>query len=380
MDIWLLIVVVIGAVAIGGLLATVIVRRQPDTASPETGGDIKALAERLSQMTEAQAAQQAQLAQTLQAQERALAKSVDDRLQILTGRINETLEKTNKTQKTNLDDLKERLVRIDAAQKNLSELSSQVVGLQDILSNKQARGAFGEVQLQGLVEAVLPPDSYTFQATLADGKRADCLLDLPNPPGPIVIDAKFPLEAWRQLQTAQSDTERKEAERAFRRDVATHVKAIAEKYIIPGETADAALMFLPSEAVYAELHASFTEVVDAANRAKVFIVSPTTLWALLNTMRAVMKDVRMKEAAGVIQSEVMKMLEDVERLDKRVGHLEAHFALAEKDIREIRTSTGKITKRGDQIQDVQLGEADVPALEDSFEPPDDDRPHLRTVE
>ena len=158
------------------------------------------------------------------------------------------------------------------------------------------------------------------------------------------------------------------------------MKAIAEKYIVPGETADAALMFLPSEAVYAELHASFADVVDTANRAKVFIVSPTTLWALLNTMRAVMKDVRMKEAAGVIQAEVMKMLEDVERLDKRVGHLEAHFALAEKDIREIRTSTGKIVKRGDQIQDIQLGDGESPALEDNFDPPADGRPHLRTVE
>ncbi len=379
------IVAICGAVAIGAAATAYLLRARPGQGAPETNSDVMALAERLSQMTEAQAAQQAQLAQTLQAQERSLAKAVDDRLQLLTGRINETLEKTNKTQKTNLDELKERLVRIDTAQKNLSDLSSQVVGLQDILSNKQARGAFGEVQLQGLVEAVLPPDSYTFQATLADGKRADCLLDLPNPPGPIVIDAKFPLEAWRQLQAAKTDTERKEAERALRRDVAVHVKAIAEKYIVPGETADAALMFLPSEAVYAELHTSFADVIDAANRAKVFIVSPTTLWALLNTMRAVMKDVRMKEAAGVIQIEVMKMLEDVDRLDKRVGHLEAHFSLAEKDIREIRTSTGKIIRRGDQIQDIQLGEGDVPAIEGALDgppdsPPEDDRPLLRTVE
>ena len=196
MDIALSIAAVVAAVAIGALAAVFLLRRQ---ITPDEPGEITALAERLSQMTESQAAQQAQLAQTLQAQERALAKSVEDRLQALTTRINETLDKTSKTQKSNLDELKERLVRIDAAQKNLSDLSSQVVGLQDILSNKQARGAFGEVQLQGLVEAVLPPDSYTFQATLADGKRADCLLDLPNPPGPIVIDAKFPLEAWRQL-------------------------------------------------------------------------------------------------------------------------------------------------------------------------------------
>ncbi|MBS29374.1 MAG: DNA recombination protein RmuC [Alphaproteobacteria bacterium] len=375
MDILVLIAIVVGAVGVTALAATLLLRSRPDNS-----GDISALAERLSQMTEAQAAQQAQFAQTLQAQERALAKSVDDRLQHLTGRINETLEKTNKTQKTSLDELKERLVRIDTAQKNLTELSSQVVGLQEILSNKQARGAFGEVQLQDLVESAMPPDSYTFQATLKDGKRADCMLNLPNPPGPIVVDAKFPLEAWRQLQAAETDAEKKEAERAFRRDVAIHVKAIAEKYIVPGETADAALMFLPSESVYAELHANFGNSVDAAHRAKVFIVSPTTLWALLNTMRAVMKDVRMKEAAGIIQTEVLTMLQDVDRLNKRVGHLEKHFELAEKDIKDIRISADKVENRGKRIENIQLDGDDASSVEDAIEDTFDEPPLLRSVD
>lgn len=373
MDTILLIAILIGVLGAGALLAAVFVAIRRNTSERDSAE----LAARLAQMTEAQAAQQAQLAQTLQAQERALAKTVDERLQLLTGRIDATLEKTSTTQKTTLEALQERLVRIDTAQKNLTELSSQVVGLQEILSNKQARGAFGEVQLQDLVESAMPPGSYTFQATLRDGKRADCLLDLPNPPGPIVVDAKFPLEAWRALQSAETDTAKKEAERAFRRDVAMHVKAIAEKYIIPGETADAALMFLPSEAVYAELHAHFGDTVDAAHRAKVFIVSPTTLWALLNTMRAVMKDVRMKEAASIIQTEVLTMLEDVDRLDRRVDHLEKHFEMAEKDIKEIRISADKVKKRGDKIHDIQLDDGtETPSVENTLGEP----PLLRSVD
>ena len=381
MNATLIIAVVIGVAGLLALGAAVLVlMRRGDGGQQQAALQVAALGERLAQMTETQAAQQAQLAQTLQAQERALAKSVDERLQQLTGKIDATLQKTDKNQKTVLDELKERLVRIDTAQKNLTDLSSQVVGLQEILSNKQARGAFGEVQLQDLVESVMPPGSYSFQATIGDGKRADCLLDLPNPPGPMVVDAKFPLEAWRMLQEAKSDREKTEAARAFRRDVATHVKAISEKYIVPGETADAALMFLPSEAVYAELHANFGDSVDAAHRAKVFIVSPTTLWALLNTMRAVMKDVRMKEAAGIIQKEVLTMLEDVDRLDKRVGHLEKHFELAEKDIREIRTSSDKVKSRGTKIQDIQLEDGTASAIEDAVEDSFSEPPLLRTVE
>ncbi|MBO6783295.1 MAG: DNA recombination protein RmuC [Alphaproteobacteria bacterium] len=376
MDQTLIIALAVGGIGALALIAGLVLALRRNGPAPE----VIALGERLAQMTDTQAAHQAQLAQTLQAQERALAQSVDARLQQLTGKIDATLEKTDKNQKTVLDELKERLVRIDTAQKNLTDLSSQVVGLQEILSNKQARGAFGEMQLQDLVESVMPPGSYAFQAAVGDGKRADCLLDLPNPPGPIAVDAKFPLEAWRQLQDAEGEAATKEAGRAFRRDVAAHVKAIAEKYIVPGETADAALMFLPSEAVYAELHANFGDAVDAAHRAKVFIVSPTTLWALLNTMRAVMKDVRMKEAAGIIQKEVLTMLEDVDRLDKRVGHLEKHFELAEKDIREIRTSSDKVKSRGGRIQDIQLDNGSENAIEDAVEDTFSEPPLLRTVD
>ena len=294
------------------------------------------------------------MAQQLQAQECALAKSLDERLVQTTKRVNKTLEKNSHTQKTSLDKLKEQLVRIDAAQKNISELSSQMAGLQDILSNKQARSAYGEVQLYDLVSKVLPPGGCETQTTMGNGRRADCLLKLPNPPGPIVIDAKFPLESYRALQDAKSDDACKAAGRAFAVDVMKHVTDIAGKYILPGETADAALMFLPSEAVYTELHANFAKIVDKSYQAKVFIVSPTTLWATLNAVRAVMKDVRMKEAVGLIQREVMTLMADVQRLDKRVSHLQRHFDQAGEDMCEVSISAGKISKRGENIQNLEI--------------------------
>lgn len=349
-------VIVLAAAIVAGAL--ILSRRAPYpqvTAGPSP--EITALTERLGMLAEQQATAQAQTAQALQAQERALAKTLEERLTAVTTRVSETLEKTGKQHETTLGELRERLVRIDAAQKNIVDLSSQVVGLQDILSNKQARGAFGEIQLRDLVEAVLPPSAYDFQATIGDNKRVDCLLRLPNPPGPIGIDAKFPLESYRLLREADSDDARKVAARAFAADVLKHVADISEKYIVPGETAEAALMFLPSEAVYAELHAGFTDVVEKSYRARVFIVSPTTLWATLNTVRAVMKDVRMKEAAGVIQQEVLTMLKDIERLDDRVGKLQRHFDQSAEDVRQIRISADKVTKRGERIVDLQLSDA-----------------------
>ena len=315
------------------------------------------LAGRLAQMGEVQAATQAQLGKTL-----------EDRLDAMSKRIGDGLtqhsEKTGKT----MGDLHERLAVIDSAQKKITDLSEQVVGLQDILSNKQARGAFGEIQLNDLVSSILPPSAFEFQATLGNGKRADCLLKLPNPPGSIVIDAKFPLESYQALREARDDAAKTLASRTFRDDVLKHVKDISEKYIVPGETAESALMFLPSEAVFAELHASFQGVIDESHRRRVWIVSPTTLMATLNTVRAVLKDATMREQAGLIQIEVQKLLDDVGRLDKRVDNLDNHFNMAVKDIREIKISSEKVTKRGDKIQDIELGkdgpEADLPNSDD----------------
>ena len=264
------------------------------------------------------------------------------------------MEKSRVSQQTSLGELKERLVRIDAAQKNIEELSSQVVGLQDILSNKQARGAFGEVQLTDLVKSIMPPNFYSFQATLSGGRRVDCLLNLPYPPGPIAIDAKFPLESYRLLVDAGSDRDKNQARKLLATDVLKHVSDISEKYIIPGETAESALLFLPSEAVYAELHANLPDVIERSWKSKVWVVSPTTLMATLNTIRAVLKDSQMREQAHVIQREIMILLQDIGRLDGRVGKLENHFRQAEDDLRQIRVSTEKITKRGNKIEEIEL--------------------------
>lgn len=320
----------------------------------------RSLEGRLSHMAEQDAATQAQLADRLQAQERQIGKALEERLGEVRRHIGESLEKSATQTTTTIHDLKTRLALIDQAQKNISQLSSQVVGLQDILSNKQARGAFGEVQLNDLVRAVLPPDAYDFQATVA-GKRADCLLKLPNPPGPIAIDSKFPLESYRALMNADTDTARTLASRQFATDVRRHIQAIAEKYIVHGETAESALMFLPSESVYAELHANFGAVIEESYKSRVWIVSPTTLWATLNTVRAVLKDVRMREQAGVIQKEVHILLTDIGRLDDRVGKLQTHFDQARDDLKQIRISTRKVTSRGEKIDALQMSEEAVPA-------------------
>ena len=275
--------------------------------------------------------------------------NVNERLDLLSRRLGDGLAQQTEKTGHNLKELEKRLAVIDRAQQTITGLSQQMVSLQDILSNKQSRGAFGEIQLRDIVTAALPPSAFEFQSTLSNGKRADCLLKLPNPPGSIVVDSKFPLESFQALREARDDPTRTQASRAFAADVGTHVKAIAEKYIVPGETADSALMFLPSEAVYAELHATFRNVVEDSFRRRVWIVSPTTLMATLNTIRAVLKDAKMREQAGVIQAEVVKMMDDVGRLDKRVGNLQSHFDLAVKDVREIRISTDKIVKKGENI-------------------------------
>jgi DNA recombination protein RmuC len=312
------------------------------------------LAGRLSQMASAQTTGLAQMADRLQLQERLLGKMLEERLDQVSARVSETLEKSSLAQTTSLGELRERIAKIDAAQANINELSNQVVSLNQIFSDKQTRGNFGELQLQDLVKSVLPPSAYSFQAPLGDGKRVDCLLVLPNPPGPIAIDSKFPLESYRALRKASDDAARAAAGRQFRTDMVKHIDDIANKYIVVGETAESALMFLPSEAVYAELHANFGDVVETSYRKRVFIVSPTTLWATLNTIRAVLKDVRMRELAGVIQKEVQTLLEDVRRLDDRAGKLQGHFNQAVEDLRQIGISTGKVTARAERIEALEF--------------------------
>jgi DNA recombination protein RmuC len=315
------------------------------------------LATRIAHLGEGAQAAQGMIAQRMIDQERAIQEQLDR----ISMRVSMSVDNAANQTKETLTSLRERLAVVDEAQRNITALSSQMVGLQDILANKQARGAFGEMQLRDLVEAVLPPDAYEFQAAIGEGLRADCLIRLPNPPGPIAIDAKFPLESYQRLTGAQSDAERIQAARDFSADVLKHVRAIASKYIVPGQTGDAALMFLPSEAIYAELHARYANVVEQSFRERVFIVSPTTLWATLNTIRAIFRDVRIREQAGLLQKELHVLIEDIGRLDERVEKLAIHFRQANKDIEDIQTSARKVTRRAERITTMDLGEDEQPA-------------------
>ncbi len=317
---------------------------------------------RLKLLNESNLQEQNRLFSALNEQKLALLKIMDEKLLAVTKSVGEGLQQnTVKTNET-LTDLRERLAKIDVAQQKISSLSEQVVSLQEVLSNKQARGAFGEIQLNDLVTSILPPNAYNFQALLSSGKKADCLLNLPNPPGAIVIDAKFPLESYYALRHAETDREKLEAERFFKASVLKHIKDISEKYILPGETAESALMFLPSEAIYAELHANFIDVVEMSYKAKVWIVSPTTLMATLNTVRAVLKDAHMREQAGVIQKEVGLLIDDIGRLDERVENLGRHFKQAGEDIESIKISSAKVGRRVQRIEAIELGEQEHPAL------------------
>jgi DNA recombination protein RmuC len=356
----------LGAAATLGLVCVLLMVWRGRLASRDAADKLAeaqmALAGRLSQFADSQVAAQSNLAERMQTQERLLMRTLDERLNQVSQRVSESLHKQAVDTANTMGDLKERLAIIGKAQENITKLSADVVSLQEVLSNKQARGAFGETQLADQVRNALPPSAYAFQATLGNGSRVDCLLTLPNPPGCIAIDSKFPLESYHALRNAREDRERLEARRRFAADVLKHVGDIASKYIIPGETADSALMFLPSEAVYAELHAELPEVVEKSHRARVYIVSPTTLMATLNTIRAVLKDAQMREQAGLIQKEVAAMGDDVQRLDARVARLQQHFGQAEEDIRQIRISTEKVQKRAVKIQELDLDEIEAQEL------------------
>ena len=289
---------------------------------------------------------------------------MEQRLALVQQQMNENLHGSARRTAQSLGDLQQRLSAIDKAQDNITKLSGDVLSLQDILSNKQTRGAYGEIQLNDIVTKALPSDSYTLQATLSNGNRPDCLIHLPNPPGHIVIDSKFPLESYEALRKAKTDRELNEAAKFLRSSIKKHIKDISSKYIIEGETADGALMFLPSEAVYAELHANFPELVRDGFAARVWIVSPTTCMATLNTMRAILKDARMREQAGAIRRELGLLFQDVERLGTRVENLDRHFGQAAKDLSEIKISSDKAGRRARRLDNFAFEELNNPdALE-----------------
>jgi len=346
----------VGVVAFLALATVVLVARRKAPADPRLDALIQSqseLAGQLKQMAAQATATQETVQKRLGDQEAALSKVLNDGLK----------ETTTATQKI-IADLNTRLGAISEAHKSLSELSQQVVSLQDILSNKQARGAFGQDQMETIVRDQLPAEIFEFQCRLSNGRIVDCLIRLPPPLGPLAVDAKFPREAWELLRAAGTDKAAQEqATKAFAASILNHAKDIAGRYLIPGETAAHALMFVPSEAVYGEIYASIPEIAEKARRANVFIVSPNTFWAILSTMRAVMRDTRMREQASEIQKMVGLLLNDVRLLDERAEKLQTHFDQTAKDVRDLRTSAERITSRGQRIKDVEMDEAAAPAIE-----------------
>ncbi len=286
-----------------------------------------------------------------------LTQAVDGRLETLAGHVNQRLDegfrKTNET----FASVMARLATIDEAQKKIDGLTTNVVSLQELLGDKKARGAFGEVQLEALVQNMLPPDAYAFQAALPNNTRVDCLLTLPAPTGRVAVDAKFPLENYhRMFDPAAGEIDRRAAQQAFRTDVKRHVDAIASKYILPGVTSDGAVLFLPAEAVFAEVHAYHPEVVAYAQHKRVWIVSPTTLMAVLNTARAVLKDVETRKQIHVIQDALGKLAKDFHRFDERMSALARHIDQASRDVQEVQTSSRKISAHFHKIESARLDE------------------------
>jgi DNA recombination protein RmuC len=263
-------------------------------------------------------------------------------------------EQTRSTHE-NLAKLQERLAVIDTAQNNIQSLAGQVVQLQAILANKQTRGAFGQSRMEAIIADGLPQGAYEFQATLSNGTRPDCLVKMPNNAPSLVIDAKFPLEAWNSMRETEQPEARKTAVAQFRRDMEVHIKDVSDKYLITGETQDTAFLFVPSESIFADIHEHFEALIQRAHRARIVIVSPSLLMLSIQVIQAILKDARMREQAHVIQGEVIRLMEDVGRLDERVRKLQTHFVQANKDIDDILVSSNKVTKRGAKIEALEFG-------------------------
>ena len=324
---------------------------------------------RLTELTRVQSEMQgrmATIAEVFGSRQNELNKAISDRLDAMTGRLGQTMTEQTKSTHESLSKLQERLAVIDTAQSNIQTLAGQVVQLQHILSNKQTRGAFGQSRMEAIVADGLPQGAYEFQATLSNGNRPDCLIRMPNGAPALVIDAKFPLEAWNAIRAAaeaDGPEGQKAAAQAFRRDIEVHIRAIAEKYLINGETQETAFMFVPSESIFAEIHENFEALVQRAHRARIVIVSPSLLMLSIQVIQAVLKDARMREQAHLIQGEVIRLMEDVGRLDERVRKLQGHFSLTQRDVDQILTSTEKVTKRSQRIEALEFGVDQGPEVE-----------------
>ena len=301
------------------------------------------------------------MAETLGARQADLARVMADRLDTVSARVGAGIEAAAQTTGVNLGKLNERLAVIDAAQGRLTSLTQEVVSLKDILANKQARGAFGQGRMEAIVRDGLPAGAYDFQFTLSNKSRPDCVIRLPGDPRPMAVDAKFPLEAFTSFKDARSDEARKAAFARVRADVGKHVRDIAERYLLPGETQDLAVMFVPSESVYSDLVEHFDDVVQKAHRGRVIIVSPSLLMMAIQVMQTILRDARMRDQAHVIQAEVGKLLEDVRRLAERTARLDSHFRQAQEDVGQIVASSEKIVRRGERIDTMEFSQAEATA-------------------
>ena len=311
---------------------------------------------RIAAMTNVFGARQAELNQT-----------INQRIDGMTQHIGQSITEQTRSTHENLRHLQERLAVIDTAQNNIQALAKDVVSLQAILSNKQTRGAFGQSRMEAIVADGLPMGAYEFQATLSNGYRPDCLIRMPNGQPSLVIDAKFPLEAWNAIRDAGPDG-LKVTSQQFRRDIDVHIKDISEKYLLRGETQDTAFMFVPSESIFAEIHENFEAVVQRAHKARIVIVSPSLLLLSIQVIQSVLRDQRMREQAHLIQGEVIRLMEDLVRLDDRVQKLQSHFSAAQRDVEQILTSSEKLAKRGQRIEAMEFAPGELPAPEGEMPP------------
>lgn len=296
----------------------------------------------------------AQIGESFDHKQANLARLLTDRIEGMNNRLGEGLQANLKSTHENLSKLNERLVVIDEAQKRMGDLTTEMLTLKDVLSNKQTRGAFGQGRMEAIVKDALPMGAYTFQATLKNGKRPDCVIRLPGDDRPLAVDAKFPLEAFTAFREAQGDEARALAGRRVRNDVGIHIKDVAEKYLIAGATQDIAVLFVPAESIYADLQEHFDDLVQSAHRRRVLIVSPSLLTMAIQVMQAIVRDAKMREQAHMIQDEVRKLLEDVVRLRDRVGKLDGHFRQVQDDVGQVVTSADKILKRGERIDALEF--------------------------
>ncbi len=327
----------------------------------------EALENKLSEM----AGQLRQFAEAASTRDAHMSQRLDDRLDQVSHRLGQGLSETTQRTGKQLRELHERLAVIDTAQANITALSSEMLTLKDILSNKQARGAFGQARMEAIIRDGLHASAYAFQATLSNGTRPDCLIKLPQSDVQIVIDAKFPLEAFNALKAAEDEQAARTAEQRLRTDVLKHIRDISQKYLIKGETHETAILFVPSESIYADLYEHFEDIIQKAHRAQVIVASPNILMLMVQTMQAIFKDARMREQAHVIQKEVVHLLQDTERLRTRVIDLQRHFGQASGDIEKLVISSDKITKRGLRIEQMDLDEPDqasAAALSDTVKP------------